>query len=151
MKTWLCGVALAGATAMSLTSWAMGPHGGMQPDPDRMLAHMGDRLDLSSEQKSGIETVLAAGKEANAADLVRMQELRKQMMGMRDNFDEQKARQVADEIGQITASMVYQASAGWSQVYQLLNAEQKAQLDSMMARRAEHRGKERDGGGKEPD
>lgn len=152
VKTWLCGVALAGATAMSLTSWAMGPHGDMERDPGRMLAHLGDRLDLSSEQKSRIESLMAEGKEANAADHARMQELRKQMMGMRDNFDQQQARQLADEIGQITARLAYQTSASWSQVYQLLDAEQKARLDTMMARRAEeHRGKWRGDGGKQPD
>jgi protein CpxP len=151
LKTWLCGVALAGAAAMSLNAFAMEPSPGMGPDPGRMLAHMGDRLGLSSEQKSQVEGLLSAGKEANAANHARMNELRTQMLAMRDSFDEQKARQVADEIGQVTASMVYQASATWAQVYRLLDAEQKAQLDSMMARRAEHRGKWRDAGGKQPD
>lgn len=151
LKTWLCGAALAGAAAMSLTSWGMGPHGGMDPDPGRMLAHLGDRLELSDEQKSQVESLLAAGKEGNAANHARMQELRAQMMAMRGNFDEQKARQISDEIGQVTASMVYQASATWSQVYQLLDAEQKAQLDNMMAKRSEHRGKWREGGGKQAD
>ena len=151
VKTWLCGVALVGATAMSLTAWAMGPHGGMDPDPGRMLEHLGERLDLGSEQKSRIESLLAAGKDASAADHARMQELRKQMMAMRDNFDEQKAHQLANEIGQVTARLVYQASASWSQVYQLLDAEQKAELDSMMAKRAQHRGKWRGDGGKQPD
>jgi Spy/CpxP family protein refolding chaperone len=116
-----------------------------------MLAHMGDKLGLSSEQKSRVESLLAAGKEANAADHARMRELRAQMMAMRGDFDEQKARHVSDEIGQVTARMVYQASATWSQVYQLLNPEQQAQLDSLMAQRSERRGKIRDGGGKQGD
>jgi hypothetical protein len=64
-----------------------------------MLAHMADRLDLSSEQKSEVENLLASGKEENAADHARMQELR----------------------------------------------------TLMIARRAEHRGKWREGGGKQPD
>jgi len=116
-----------------------------------MLAHLGDRLGLSSQQKSQVESLLSAGKESNAADHARMQELRTQMMAMRDSFDEKKARQISDEIGQVTSRMVYQASATWSQVYRLLDAEQKAQLDSMMAKRAEHRGKWREGGGRQPD
>lgn len=151
VKTWLCGCALAGLAAMSLTSWAMGPGGGMDPDPGRMLAHMADRLNLSSEQKSEVENLLAAGKEANAADHTRMQELRTQMMAMRGSFDEQQARRISDEIGQLTARMVYRASATWAKVYTLLDAQQKAQLDSMMARRAEHRGKWREDGGKQTD
>lgn len=151
LKTWLCGAALAGAAAMSLTSWSMGPQGGVEPDPGRMLAQLGDRLELSTEQKAQVESLLAAGKEANAASHARMQELRSQMMAMRGNFDEQKARQVSDEIGQVTARMVYQSSATWSQVYQLLDAQQKAKLDSLMAKRSEHRGKWREGGGKQTD
>lgn len=151
LKTWLCGAALVGAAAMSLTSWAVGPHGAMEPDPDRMLAHLGDRLELSAEQKSRLESLLAAGRETSVANYARMQELRSQMMAMRGNFDETKARQISEEIGQVTARMVYQASATWSQVYQLLDAQQRAQLDGLMARRAEHRGKKREGGGLQAD
>ena len=151
LKTWQCGVALAGAAAMSLNGLAMEPSPGMGPDPGRMLGYMGDKLGLSSEQESRVESLMAAGKEANAADHARMRELRTQLMAMRDSFDQQKARKISDEIGQLTSRIVYQASSTWAEVYQLLNAQQKVQLDSMMAERAGHCGKWREGAGKQPD
>jgi len=149
LKAWLCGVALAGAAAMSLASWAMGPPEGMQPDPARMLAHMSKQLDLSDEQQTQVKSLLAEAKQANAADRERMQELRSQMKGMRDNFDAVKAREIADEIGQVTGRMVYRASDTWSQVYQLLNAEQRMKLDGMMER-DRGPGKRHGEGGKPP-
>jgi Spy/CpxP family protein refolding chaperone len=118
----------------------------MEPDPTQMMAQMGKKLDLSAEQQSEVEGLLASAKQASAADQKRMHELRVEMKGMRDNFDAEKARKLADEIGKVTGRLVYQASATWSGVYQLLNAEQKAELDSMMAQRGERHGKWREGG-----
>ncbi len=37
--------------------------------------------------------------------------------------------------------MVYRASETWPQVYQLLDAEQRADLDAMMVKRDTHRGR----------
>ena len=88
---------------------------------------------------------MSASRQASATDQKRMQELRTEMMGMRDNFDATRARKTADEIGQVTGRLVFQASETWSQVYQLLNAEQKAKLDELMAQRTQRRGKWREG------
>ncbi|MCB1698275.1 MAG: Spy/CpxP family protein refolding chaperone [Halioglobus sp.] len=148
IRNWLCGFALAGAAALSAASWAMGPPQGMEHDPARMLAHITKQLDLSAEQQASVESLLTAARQAGAADRQRMQELRSQLKGMRDNFDATQARKVADEIGQITGRMVYQASETWSQVYQLLDAGQKAELDSLMSQREERRARRRDGGDK---
>ena len=70
------------------------------------------------------------------------------MSAMRDSFDATRARKTADEIGQVTGRLVFQASETWSQVYQVLNAEQKAKLDEMIAQRTQGRGKWRAGGEK---
>tara|TARA_R110001592_G_scaffold337300_1_gene623590 strand:+ start:205279 stop:205743 length:465 start_codon:yes stop_codon:yes gene_type:complete len=147
-KTWACGGALVGAVMMSMAAWAMGPPHGMGGDPTRMIAHLSDRLDLSSEQKTRVETLVTAAKEASQADRARMQELRTQMVAMKQDFDPGKAQLVADEIGQLTGRMVYQASETFAKVYQVLNAEQRTQLDSMMAKRGEHRGRRGDSGEK---
>jgi Spy/CpxP family protein refolding chaperone len=150
LKKWLLGAALAAAGVMSVGSWAMGPppEGMQQPDPVRMMTHMSKQLNLTEEQKAKIESLQAKAKQAVAADQKRMQELRTEMMGMRDNFDATKARKTADEIGQVTGRLVFQASETWSQVYQVLNAEQKAKLESLMAQRDERRAKWREGGEK---
>ena len=127
----------------------MGPQGeGMQPDPARMMAQMSAKLDLSAEQQAKIQELTTAARQASAADHQRMQELRTEMAAMRDSFDATRARKTADEIGQVTGRLVFQASQTWSQVYQVLNAEQKARLDEMMAQRAQGRGKWRAGGEK---
>ncbi len=148
LKTWLCGVALTGAAAMSLAAGYMPPPDGMNADPSRMLSHLTEKLDLNTDQKTSIENLLVAAREANSADHERMRELRSRMMSMRGDFDAGKAREMADEIGQITGRMVYQASETWSQVYQQLDKTQQEQLDGMMAQRGKHRGKWRHGGGK---
>jgi Spy/CpxP family protein refolding chaperone len=147
LSKWLSGAVLAAAAVLSAGAWAMEPQAeGMQgPDPARMMAHMGKQLDLSAEQQAKIDGLMSASRQASATDQKRMQELRTEMMGMRDNFDATTARKTADEIGQVTGRLVFQASETWSQVYQLLNAEQKAKLDELMAQRTQRRGKWREG------
>lgn len=149
-KTWACGGALATAAVMSMAAWSMGPPHEMGGDPARMIAHLSDRLDLSSEQQTEVESLVAAAKQSSDADRARMRELRSQMRAMMGNFDPGKAQVVADEIGQLTGRMVYQSSETFASVYQLLNAEQRAQLDSMMGSRGERRG-ERGHGGDKPE
>jgi len=149
LSNWLCAAALAAATVVSAGAVAMGPPAeGMQADPARMMSHMGKELDLSAEQQAKIEALMTAARQASATDQKRMQALRTEMMAMRDNFDATKARKAADEIGQVTGRLVFQASETWSQVYQLLTVEQKAKLDELMAQRTQRRGKWREGGEK---
>lgn len=150
LKQWLMGAALTVATVTSITAWAMGPAGGMAHDPSRMIAHMSDKLDLSTEQQSQIESLLGQSKQASAADHKRLGELRQEMMAQRDSFDADQARAQADEIGQITGRVVYQSAETWSQVYQLLSAEQKTELDKLMEQRKARGGKWRKGGGAAP-
>ncbi len=148
LKKWLLGATLAGATAISAGVWAMGHPGGMDHDPARMLAHMAEKLELSSEQQAEVDKLLTEAKQANAPDRERMGELRGEMMAQRDSFDAGAAQKIADEIGLITGRMVYRASETWAQVYQVLNAEQRAELDAMMAKRQARRGKWHQGGDK---
>lgn len=151
MKKWLLGATLAGATAISAAGWGMSHHGGKTQDPARVLAHMSEKLDLSSEQQTEVSSLLAAAKQANAPDRQRMMELREQLMAQRDNFDATEARKLADEIGQVTGRLVFRASETWSRVYQLLTAEQRAELETLMAKREAHRGKRHKGGGNDAD
>ena len=142
LKKWLLGATLAAVGVMSAGTWAMEPPpGGMQPDPARMMTRMSKKLELSAEQQTKIQSLQTAAREASAADQKRMQELRTEMMGMRDNFDAAKAHKLSDEIGQISGRLVFQASESWSKVYQVLNADQKAKMDAMMAKRGENRNK----------
>ncbi len=146
LKNWLLGATLVGATAMSAGGWAMGHRGGMEHDPGRMLSQLSQKLDLSSEQQTELENLLTESNQANTPDRERLKALRLEMSGQRDDFDAGTAQGVADEIGQITSRMVYRASETFARVYQLLNAEQRVELDAMMAKRDTRRRKwHRDG------
>lgn len=147
-KNWLIGASMAAAIAASSASWSMG-HGG-EHDPGRMLAHMSERLDLDSEQKAAVQQLLSASREASAADQRRLRTLRQELMAMKGDFDADRAQGIADEIGEITSRLVFEASRTWSGVYALLNAEQRTKLEELMAQR-ERRGQWRKGGGKDPE
>ena len=146
LKKWLLRATLAGAAAVSAGGWAAGHSGGMDHDPARMLAHMGEKLELSAEQQAEVEQLMTETQQANAPDRQRLQELRGEMRAQRDDFDTGTAQRIADEIGQITNRMVYRTSETWARVYQVLNAEQRSELDAMMAKRQARRGKWHKGG-----
>jgi protein CpxP len=147
-KTWACGGALASAAVISMAAWSMGPPHGMGGDPARMIAHLGDRLDLRDEQQTEVESLVATVRQTSDTDRTRMRELRTEMLAMKGDFDPGKAQAIADEIGQLTGRMVYQASETFAQVYQVLDDEQRTELDELMAKRGQHRGGWGHGGGK---
>ena len=147
INNWLFGIVLAVAAIGSAASWAIGPQRGMDHDPGRMMSHMADQLDLTEEQQAEVKSLLASSRESNAGAHQRLMELRKGMMEMRADFDADKARDISDEIGDLTGQLVYQASTTWAGVYRLLDAEQRTELDELIKKR-EARGSKwrRDGG-----
>ena len=126
--------------SLSAASWAMGYRGGMDHDPGRMLSHMAERLELSDTQQDQARTIIDAGREQSAADRTRLEELRTELKGMRDDFDPGQAQKIADEIGEITGRMVYRFSSSYAEFYSLLTDEQKAELEQLQAERGERRG-----------
>ena len=144
----LLGAAMAGMVLLTLAagSSAMNHAGGMDHDPDRMIAHMTDRLDLTEEQQGQIKEVMASSRTRSAADRERMKVLREKMSAQRDNFDAGEAQAIADEIGEITSRTVFQAASTYAQIYKLLTDEEKAAMDAMMEKRHERRGKWRKDG-----
>ncbi len=137
---------LGGVAAMLLCTglWAMPPGGGMGGgmmggDPDRMLAHMTSRLELTEEQQQQVRSILEGSREASASDVRQLQELRGQLAPLSETFDEHKAREVADRIGQLTGGMVYRATRTHAEIYQLLDDQQKAKMQGMMQEREAHR------------
>ena len=143
----LLGATMAGLALLSLsaTSWAMKHGGGMDHDPARMVAHMAQRLDLSEEQQGRVEELLTSSRENNVADRERLQVLREQMRAQRQNFDSGKAQKMADEIGEITGRMVFDATRTQAEVYQLLTDEQRQEMDALMEKRDDRRSKWRRG------
>ncbi|NCF17377.1 MAG: periplasmic heavy metal sensor [Haliea sp.] len=141
------GFAAASLLTLSAAAGALGLGGGVDHDPGRMLAHIADRLDLSEEQQAEVGKVLDTTRDALAADRQRLKELRSELHAQRENFDAGETQAAADEVGQITARMVYQATSTFSQVYQLMTPEQRQQMDSMMEKRHERRARWRRHGG----
>jgi len=149
----LLGATMAGLALLSLsaTSWAMSHGAGMDHDPGRMVAHMAQRLDLSEEQQNRVEELLTSSREQSAADRERLQVLRKQMHAQRNDFNTGEAQKIADEIGEITGRVVFDATRTHAEVYQLLTDEQRQEMDAMMEKRGERRGKWRRDGKHSPE
>jgi len=144
----LLGATMAGLALLSLSagSWAMNHGGVMDHDPGRMIAHMTDRLDLTEEQQGQVKEIMDSSRTQSTVDRERMKVLREMLREQRGNFNAGEAQTVADEIGQITSRMVFQATSTHARIYQLLNDEQKAEMDAMMEKREERHGKWRKGG-----
>jgi Spy/CpxP family protein refolding chaperone len=68
------------------------------------------------------------------------------MQAQRQNFNSGEAQKLADEIGEITTRMVFDATRTQAEVYQLLSEEQRQEMDALMEKRDERRAKwRRDG------
>jgi len=132
-----CG-ALIVTVCVAASSWAIAP-GGRSFDPDRMLERLSHKLDLSEEQQAEVRPLLAESLESIAADRQRFKELRKAMAEQRRDFDAGTAQSMANELGEITARMIYARTSTKAQVYALLTEEQQAQMDDMAQRRKEHK------------
>ena len=64
LKIWLCAAVLAAANGVSVGAWAMGPQAeGTQPDPGRIMAQMGEKLDLSADQQAKIKELTSAARQ----------------------------------------------------------------------------------------
>lgn len=132
------GAVSAGLVAMSfaLASWAA-PHDGHRPDfkPERMIERMADKLDLSAEQRSAATEIVTETSEATRAGREELRSLREQLHAMRGAFDEQAARQISDEIGAVTADMIYRRTSSHAAIYALLSPEQREEFDEMTEKR----------------
>lgn len=126
----------------------MGHGEGPGHDPATMMSHMTARLDLTEEQQLKVNELMASSSEQMGADRARLHQLREEMRGQRDNFDAGQAQVIADEFGEISGRMMYQFASTYAGIYQLLSDEQKAEMDSLMEKRAARREGWRSGGRK---
>ncbi len=149
----LLGTGFAAASLVTLTSASWSMHHGMgmgmgmgkAHDPQRMLAHMTERLELDEQQQSQIETLLLSAQASMATDRQRLHELRGELQRMGLDFDAGRAQALADEVGQITSRLVYQAASTQAQLQTLLTPEQRETMAAMMEKRGERRGQWRRG------
>ncbi|TGD74686.1 periplasmic heavy metal sensor [Mangrovimicrobium sediminis] len=146
----LPGTVLSAIMLFSAAAWS-GPHGNPHMGPDDsapFMARMVDELDLSDEQRTTIQGLVTDAREAGKADHQRMREIHAALKDMRTSFDEDKARALTDELGEISARMAYRMSSTGAGVYAQLTPEQQTELDArmeqMQARAEKRMGKRRD-------
>lgn len=142
MKTTLMKVmpalALSGLM-MASASWAMGHRVDMEPE--RMMARMSEHLDLSEEQEQQVSAILDENKDQTKADHERINEIRDALHQQREDFDAGEAQKLADELGEITTRMAFQAASKHARIYQLLDAEQREELEELKEKREKHKEK----------
>ncbi|MCB1841517.1 MAG: Spy/CpxP family protein refolding chaperone [Halioglobus sp.] len=132
----LLGSVAAGALTLvfALSSWSMSAD-----KPERMLNYLSERLSLSSEQHQSAEVLFNENSAQLSADLERMHALRKELMAQRSNFDAGEAKRLADELGELTTRRAYQMASSQAALYEMLTAEQKAEMDALVdARQKRH-------------
>jgi protein CpxP len=102
-------------------------------------------LDLSDEQKAsikGIMQVLKAEERPLAKEMKSGHEQLKELIKA-EGFDEQAVASLAEKEGTLAAERLIIASRAMSEVYGQLTDEQRAQLESMAAKRAAKRAEKR--------
>ena len=129
---------LAVLATVAGAAYAMGPWAGDwmggRAGPG-MLHHLVETLELSEQQEREIADIFHATRDSTLADRRAMRELEAQLREQRTGFDPDKARSIADEIGQITARTVYTMTSAQAEVYASLNENQRLALEDIMARR----------------
>lgn len=137
------GAVSAGIVAMSFTlaSWAMpGVGQGHHFKPERAIERMAEKLDLTEEQRNEATEIVTEASTAARENREQLRALHEQLRAMRDTFDDEAAHALSDEIGEITADMVYRRSSSHAAIYALLTPEQREEFDEMQERRRD-RGK----------
>ncbi len=128
---------------VAAASWSQPPDVGERHDPQYRAAHLAKMLDLNEAQQASVRTLLTTSYKESAPDKARLRELKEQLFSESDSFDSGAAQVVADEIGEITARMVYRMASTRAAVYQVLEPGQQAEMNEMLKRMAEHRDRRR--------
>ena len=136
----------AGVTMLLVTvgSWSMSPGGGHELNTEHMVSFLSKKLELTAEQEVGVNEVLTASIEEMEPDMQRLRTLREQLRNIDGAFDEVSAREAADEIGGITARLVFLKASAYAELSRLLTEEQRLEAAELMEKRSERRGKRRD-------
>ena len=128
------------ATALSglllaTAAWSMGHPHGRDFDHERMLDRMVEHLQLTEVQEAEIGALFDEASVETEADKARMDEIRDALRAQRESFDAGAAQKLADELGEITARLTYNAVSTRAQVYEVLTEEQREELAEL---REEH-------------
>jgi periplasmic protein CpxP/Spy len=126
--------------ALSVGAFArQGRHGGPggppfgPPSPERMLAHMTEDLDLSTDQVTQIKAIMTDEESKVSPFREKMADLDEQMRTATANgqFDEAKVREIATQQAQVLTELIVERKRGESRTYAVLTAEQRQKFDEM--------------------
>lgn len=125
-----------------------GMHGERGMHGDRMggRGFMGD-LQLSEEQRGKLAELRKANAPAMQEQAKAMREARRELraLGFSADYDEAKARAIAERAAKASAEMAAQRAKAANDFYQVLTPEQRQKFSERMARMEERRAGKRDG------
>ncbi|NND67944.1 MAG: periplasmic heavy metal sensor [Halioglobus sp.] len=137
---------LIGGTAVLVTTislaaaaWPGKPGGERAMDPERMVDRLTRHLELTEEQQGQAATLFTQTFEESREDRERVEALRASLHGSAAEFDAATVQAAADEIGDLTSRMVYRRANTQASLYQMLDEEQRAEMEEFNARREHHR------------
>ena len=107
-------------------------HGGF--GQGKMLGRFADKLDLSDEQRTQIEDIFAASREANQDLHDQMQALHEDFGEINDPaaFDETAARAFAQSLSEVRAELMVRRMKTHTDVWNVLTTEQQEKLKELM-------------------
>jgi Spy/CpxP family protein refolding chaperone len=102
--------------------------------PEQMIEHMSRELGLTDAQKEQAKAIFESQKAAGEARHAKLEEIHKQIEAATANgqFDEATVRGLANQQAQLMADEMVDHIRMHSQLYGLLNAEQRTKAEQMM-------------------
>ncbi len=110
-----------------------GHHAMYMLEDDRMANHLIEKLALDAVQADQVRSIQSTTAEATRDDRERLKTLREQLREQADDFDQGAAQKLADEVGEITARLVYATTSARASVYSVLTEAQRAELEEIRA------------------
>lgn len=132
-------VLVVAATVLAL---AQGHQGGgermREPNPEQMIEHMSQALDLTEAQKTQARALFESGRAGAEERRTKLEAIHKQIEDATANgqFDEAVVRPLANQQAQLMADEMVDHMQMHSKLFGLLNAEQKVKAAEMMKQHA---------------
>jgi Spy/CpxP family protein refolding chaperone len=99
------------------------------------LEFLADHVGMTDEQESQINHLINAGQLESAVDRERIQQIHEALRSMSDNFDAGEAQLLAEELGEITARLVYSGAQTRAEIHKIFSPEQLQQLQEFKSDR----------------
>jgi len=133
-RHWIVGTILAGSVlslGVANIANACGGHEGHRRSKGMM--HVMKDLDLSTEQRASIHTIMEEQHKQMQASREQMKDIRKALhkQASSSRYDTTKVRALADAKAKIMADMSVQRIESMNRIHQILTPEQAAKMDSM--------------------